>query len=225
MFEQVIYKLVDPASPDVVRYIGRTNATGERQRFHAFNAHSQDCSPRGLWVAYLWYAGRSPELVPVERESFADKTEAEGWAKDRERHWIRHFAEAGEPLVNQECWWSHPHRKPIPAGYRMAWEKVHLSLFWFDFVARNVGETLAAIDSKLGRLSLTQPTPAGEKIRSLLSASEAERGHQRGRHCLVDSVRGLAREYPSIAVAPLEWIEQSRPAAQEDGSWELRVGS
>lgn len=224
MPEQTIYGLVDPEHPDEIRYVGRTNKPDERLRFHAFNAFQHDSSPRGLWVGYLWYAQRSPQMTVIEQESFSDAKAAVAWAKDRERRLISHFRDYDKPILNREAFWTCPTRKAVPYGVRKAWEQTHVSLFWFDHAALMLDETLSAIDSKLGSLSLERPIRDGKEIRSLMDADEAQRDHERGRGGLVEAIRAIVTEYPAVEVAPVDWLESAPLSRDGFDGWELSIG-
>ena len=222
MFQQTIYGLADPLEAGLIRYIGRTTTPDMRLRFHAFNPFNQDGSPRGLWVAYLAYAGRVPKMTVIENSEFPDKSDAERWSKDREKHWISEFVRKGEPIVNREGWWTTSDRKEIPKGVRAAWESLHTSLFWLDHAHADMQIRIRAVDLRFDSIMLERKAKSSTLIRTLSKSNEIAEDYCRGRRGLLHAISSLGQQYPSIKIAPIKWLE-SIPESESLDGWELSL--
>ncbi|OQB16591.1 MAG: GIY-YIG catalytic domain protein [Parcubacteria group bacterium ADurb.Bin192] len=92
MSEQVtyIYGLKDPETQEM-RYVGKSNNPASR-----YSQHMQDKTSnkhKWNWIKQLADKGLKPELVIIEEVLYKK------W-EERERFWIKEYAEAGAPLVN-----------------------------------------------------------------------------------------------------------------------------
>lgn len=90
----LIYGLIDPLEPDVVRYVGQTRQ-GAATRFlkHLTTARRSACA-RSAWIRELLQAGRSPDMVLLETVSLSADLDA------RERWWITALRQRGEADLN-----------------------------------------------------------------------------------------------------------------------------
>jgi hypothetical protein len=86
----IIYALVDPRSGEI-RYIGWTVQKPEKRLLGHLNDHSRN--HRTNWLNSLKSIGDRPILRQIQRLSASE-------APSSEKYWIRHFREAGCPLVN-----------------------------------------------------------------------------------------------------------------------------
>lgn len=86
---QVVYALVDPADPELVRYVGRTSDPVGRYAGHVLAGE-----PRvAAWVRALATAGRQPVMVLLERCEDAEVIA-------REAHWIHHYRDRWQADLN-----------------------------------------------------------------------------------------------------------------------------
>ena len=86
---EVIYALVDPADPELVRYVGRTSDPVNRYRTHC--TAGSDAVVR--WVRALAADGRSPVMLLIERCAAAT-------VHSREKHWINHYYQRFQADLN-----------------------------------------------------------------------------------------------------------------------------
>lgn len=86
----VIYGLIDPAEPDVVRYVGSTTDPEMRFRAHC----TAGSSLVREWVESVVGAGRKPTMVLLER--CTDDTQR----RQREAFWHHHYVELGQADLN-----------------------------------------------------------------------------------------------------------------------------
>jgi hypothetical protein len=134
MAKQFIYGLCDPGTTDPL-YVGRSKNAPERQRGHVQLGHS-DYTPKGIWIKYLQKANKWPDIVILEERSFRREPDAEKWAKEQEKVWIKRLFSEGVFIFNHGCWWKHPARKKIPTGVREAWARLHEVYFRMDWWMR-----------------------------------------------------------------------------------------
>lgn len=87
---EVVYALVDPEDPELVRYIGRTHDPVTRYRHHC----TEGTEAVFAWTTSLIQAGRSPLMLLVERCAAADIAE-------REAHWIHHYRDRHHADLNR----------------------------------------------------------------------------------------------------------------------------
>lgn len=87
---ELVYALVDPADPELVRYVGRTNDPITRYRGHHFNGADAVTA----WVAALADAGRRPTMVLLERCASDD-------VAARETYWIHHYRDRFQADLNR----------------------------------------------------------------------------------------------------------------------------
>jgi hypothetical protein len=86
---EVIYALIDPADPELVRYVGRTCDPVHRYRNHC----TSGTETVSAWVGEVISAGRRPAMVLLER------CEAEV-VGEREAHWIHHYRDRFQADLN-----------------------------------------------------------------------------------------------------------------------------
>jgi hypothetical protein len=120
---QFIYALSAPDRPGEPRYVGRTNDTATRLRFHS--DWPLDCTVKDAWLVYLKSANIAPTLTVLEQNVSTDASEVEKWAKAREMHWIKTLFAGGADLVNSNVFWKHASRSSTPKGVRNAWCILH----------------------------------------------------------------------------------------------------
>jgi hypothetical protein len=90
----IIYGLVDPRKPAVVRYVGKTAQTpGMRYNGHLLE-RSKAGWKRGWWIFKLKEAGLRPDMVLLETVAQNDRVEA------REHHWITTLRQQGMADLN-----------------------------------------------------------------------------------------------------------------------------
>ncbi|MDM4014639.1 hypothetical protein [Roseiconus lacunae] len=219
---QTIYGLADPKSPDDIRYIGRTNDLSVRLRYHQFEPMAQDTTCKGLWVAYLWYANRSPTITPLEQKEFLDseKLEATEWAKQAEREWINRCAETNDLLLNSEAFWRPQERKMIPGSIRKAWTETHASIIFGDWLARDVETTLHMVEKTTDFAGVQKQLKSGCQLWDCLRSKEHREHHVRARHGSIAAVESLASQFPLLAIAPVEWIAKMRWQAPDLDGYE-----
>jgi hypothetical protein len=90
-----VYALSDPAEPELVRYVGRTNGLAKRLRTHIAEAE-HGIAIKDVWLMYLRYAGRVPDLRVIEECHASDEKHADVLAKQRESYWIRNLCSGAE---------------------------------------------------------------------------------------------------------------------------------
>lgn len=93
-----VYGLVDPAEPDVVRYVGSSRHLAKRLSDHAYSLTGKQDVERRAWVRSLRDAGRTPVLVVLE-EVEAEKASFE--MHYAERNWIERFRLIGQADLNR----------------------------------------------------------------------------------------------------------------------------
>jgi hypothetical protein len=93
MKQTFIYALVDPRTPERIRYVGKANDTTARMKAHVYLAKCKATNPRLCWIQALLNAGIIPEVRVLEAVT------AEKW-QSREQFWIAHFRAAGHRLTN-----------------------------------------------------------------------------------------------------------------------------
>jgi hypothetical protein len=90
----MIYGLVDPATPDAIRYVGKANDPATRLREHIYDAvHRGTRTWRARWIRHLLNQGRSPAYTMLEAVSDSE------W-QDAERRWINDLRADGHRLTN-----------------------------------------------------------------------------------------------------------------------------
>ena len=90
----IIYGLVDPRKPTVVRYVGKTTSTpGARYAGH-LSERSKCGWKRSGWMFKLKEAGILPDMVLLETVAPCDRVEA------REHHWITTLRQQGMADLN-----------------------------------------------------------------------------------------------------------------------------
>jgi len=94
----IIYTLIDPAAPDVIRYVGKTARSPRRRlRDHIWQAvrgkHDRG-TWKSNWIRSLLAAGRKPQLEAIAA------TTTEAALNDLELYYIAHFRALGFPLTN-----------------------------------------------------------------------------------------------------------------------------
>lgn len=112
-----IYKLVDPRSPDAVRYVGKTSRElHDRLYRHLREAALGLKAHRFHWIRSLAKDGVTPSIIEIETVSDTD------WP-EREKYWIARLSADGHNLTNNapgglgvgaEWWqkfWSDPWRR------------------------------------------------------------------------------------------------------------------
>jgi hypothetical protein len=77
---EVIYALIDPAEPKLVRYVGRTQDATHRYRAHCTNGSDAVTE----WARRVMDVGRMPAMVLLER---CERNDVEA----REAYWIHHY--------------------------------------------------------------------------------------------------------------------------------------
>lgn len=87
---EVIYALVDPADPELVRYVGRTCDPTARYRMHCTNGSEAVTG----WAKQIIADGRNPAMVLLERCA-ADVVES------RERYWIHYYRDRFQADLNR----------------------------------------------------------------------------------------------------------------------------
>lgn len=90
----VIYGLIDPREPAVVRYVGKSMAPGSRLCSHIDNASSvsQWSGKKDQWIYGLLGAGLAPDMVLLE--------EAAHECRGRELHWLNTLRAIGQADLN-----------------------------------------------------------------------------------------------------------------------------
>jgi hypothetical protein len=91
---EIVYALIDPMAPEIVRYIGRTNTPEARYRIHL----TEGSAAIREWVGALSTEGRQPAMVLIERCT-VDAVKA------REEHWMRVYHDAGQADLNRDLPW------------------------------------------------------------------------------------------------------------------------
>lgn len=87
---ELIYGLIDPLDPELVRYVGRTYDAVHRYRQHC----TTGADAVSAWVESLREVGRAPAMVLIERcESDAIVA--------RESHWIHHYRNRFQADLNR----------------------------------------------------------------------------------------------------------------------------
>lgn len=94
--DTIIYALVDPREPDVVRYVGQTTRPAERLREHA-ERKNLGRADKEEWLDALAAAGVTPQMVELDRLP----ADAPRFQRDHyEAVWTFYFArERRHPLV------------------------------------------------------------------------------------------------------------------------------
>ena len=87
---ELIYALVDPLDPELVRYIGRTCDPVNRYRAHCTGGSDAVSQ----WVQALEIVGRTPAMVLLER---CERSEVFA----REAHWIHHYRQRFQGDLNR----------------------------------------------------------------------------------------------------------------------------
>lgn len=87
----LVYGLVDPREPTVVRYVGQSRNTRTRLDFHLENAAAGRTAPVNRWIRDLVAAGVAPKLVVLDQDGKWDITEV---------ILIERLRAAGTPLLN-----------------------------------------------------------------------------------------------------------------------------
>ncbi|HYC51093.1 MAG TPA: hypothetical protein VEB19_08305 [Gemmatimonadaceae bacterium] len=87
---EVVYALVDPADPELVRYVGRTCDPTSRYRMHCTNGSDAVTG----WAKSVMAEGRKPAMVLIE-QCERDVIEA------RERYWIRYYRDRFQADLNR----------------------------------------------------------------------------------------------------------------------------
>jgi hypothetical protein len=87
---EVVYALVDPADPELVRYVGRAADPVFRYRSHC----TTGSDAVSVWVAEVVATGRRPTMVLIER---CGRDVVEG----REAHWIHYYRSRFQADLNR----------------------------------------------------------------------------------------------------------------------------
>lgn len=85
-----IYGLIDPETGEM-RYVGKSDNPKVRYQYHLADKNTNP--HKTAWISGLSKRGLKPKLVIVE------ETNQKQW-EERERYWIKHYRDAGAPLVN-----------------------------------------------------------------------------------------------------------------------------
>jgi hypothetical protein len=100
---EVVYGLVDPKHPEIIRYVGRTVTPQERYMAHCIRPSGARI---GAWVADLMRRGREPAMVEIERSKTPQAPQKAGGASPRERYWITELRKIGQADLNTvPKWW------------------------------------------------------------------------------------------------------------------------
>jgi hypothetical protein len=162
---------------------------------------------KDLWIMYLQYMGRDPEMVIIEQASFDDKKASEEWAKDRERYWISHHDQRGADLLNEPQWSGHASRKSIPRGIKMAWCETHALLWDLDRNWKDELRLLEYLNKTYGRLTKEESQPNGSVLcETMAEISFAKFQYQRRRFRTWSVLRALLAAHPSLAIGDLDAV-------------------
>ncbi|MCM2371072.1 hypothetical protein [Aporhodopirellula aestuarii] len=207
--KQFVYGLVDPAMPQTVRYVGRTNDIGMRYRMHVAKA-AWNFTIKDVWPTYLSYAGRKAELIAIEELQHDDQKKAEDQAKERERYWIRYYVGQGVELFNGSQWSEHSTRKSIPKGVKTAWCETHGLLWDLDRNWEDELSLLRHLDDDYGSIMKEEPQPNGSiHWQKMASIPFAQSQYERRRFRTRSVLRALLSAHPTLAVLDLEIVNLS----------------
>lgn len=93
-----VYALVDPLTPDVVRYVGSSTHIVKRLAAHAVGYVPRNADgPKRAWLAELKKSGRKPVAIVLER---VDAPKASPKMHAAERAWIERFRAAAQADLN-----------------------------------------------------------------------------------------------------------------------------
>ena len=137
----IIYGLVDPRDPQIIRYIGRSYHMGNRYKDHVKRFYD---IPRCRWIRSLLDEGLKPLVVTIQDNV------PEALSPHLEVYWISYYDRLlGDLLLNSdsggEGTWSHETRKKISVGglasvtdKRRRGHSSHLSGRWNDPEGRKI---------------------------------------------------------------------------------------
>lgn len=197
-----VYALCDPAVPQTLRYVGRTNDLDTRLRTHIHEAE-HGLAIKDVWLMYLRYAGRAPGLRVIEECQAGEEKQADHLVKQREIHWIRRFA-VERTFVNGPYWANHPSRKSIPAKIKEAWCWAHVLLWSIDRDWLNEKRFLEHLHSTHGLVIRTEPGSRGAvPVECMGDVALAKSLFEQRRHRTWSMLKCLADAHPALLIDDL----------------------
>ena len=94
---EIIYGLVDPTTPEHIRYVGKTANPKERIYAHLFSEKRSDSCHRLKWLRSLSARNLQPSMVVLEEIQLG-----ESW-QEREKYWIAKLKSENHRLTNATC--------------------------------------------------------------------------------------------------------------------------
>lgn len=203
-FHQYIYGLAHPLHPEDVRYVGRTNDLDMRLRMHVAEAE-YGLTIKDVWLMYLRYAGQEPVIEVIDDCTFDQKSEAERWAKERERFWIGELANRQDNLLNGAKWSGHRSRKSIPKGVKTAWCETHVLLWKIDRNWRDEYRLLDYLNQRYGAITKQTTQPNGSILCESMAEIDFAKSQFEGRRFRACSVlQSLLTAHPTLSVGDLQ---------------------
>lgn len=96
-FTEFIYTLSDPRDKRI-RYVGRTSDVQARYFGHLSTKGSTE---KDIWIDELRQLGIRPEMSVIEKITYTTPVQEAQKPSTRERFWVEHFEQSGEPLLNK----------------------------------------------------------------------------------------------------------------------------